>query len=80
MASEYKMDFSRHERQAAEDFQRHQADLENAAGQDEVAVVRRAIRQTLTAMQALGTGFNQEIDALSCRSTNFSREKAVVPF
>ena len=44
-------------KQAAEDFQRHQADLENAAGQDEAAVVRRAIQQTLTALQALGTRF-----------------------
>ena len=51
MASEYKMDFSRRERQAAEDFRRHQADL------------------ALTALQALATRFNQEIDALSCRST-----------
>ena len=34
------------------------------AGQDEAAVVRRAIQQTLTALQALGTRFNQEIDAI----------------
>jgi len=34
------------------------------AGQDEAAVVRRAIQQTLTALQALGTRFIQEIDAI----------------
>jgi riboflavin synthase alpha subunit len=35
------------------------------AGQDEAAVVRRAIQQTLTALQSLGTRFNQEIDAIA---------------
>ena len=34
------------------------------AGQDEAAVVRRAIQQTLTALQSLGARFNQELHAL----------------
>jgi hypothetical protein len=59
-------------KQAAEDFQRHQADLENAAGLDERPLWSDApFSKRSQPCKVLAPASTKRLTQLSCRSTNF---------